>query len=48
LLKRGDRVRKYLRDEREEKNIVCVFHGSFVHYVTQNVDKDGEKVGEYT
>jgi broad specificity phosphatase PhoE len=44
LLKRGERIRHYLKN-REEKNIVAVFHGSFVHYVTGNV-KDGEKVGQ--
>lgn len=44
LLKRGGRIRRWLKG-REERNIVAVFHGSFVHYVTGNI-KDGEKVGE--
>lgn len=44
LLERGGRMRQYLKD-RKEKNIVAVFHGSFVHYVTGNLE-DGEKVGK--
>ena len=45
LLARARRLRRWVR-EREEKDIVVVTHGAFAHFITGNVDEEGQQIGE--
>ena len=45
LLARARALRRWLR-EREEKEIVLVTHGHFVHFITGHIGENGEQLGE--
>lgn len=45
LHERALRLRKWIR-AREETNIVLVTHGIFAHYLTGNIDENGEQTGK--
>lgn len=45
LFARARALRRLLR-EREEKEIVLVTHGYFAHFITGNIDGNGEQIGE--